>query len=310
MAAPSLINFPLASIVDGLLSYLQHLYSNLELTPSDYRWNPDDRKSKIRISAPFVVDNETPMSAPFIVVERGGFSYDDRVIDNLKSGPSIQSSDSTHVTINNGYINITFGSRVASEASSLANFTSMMIQADRHGIKNTLKFVRNLKHVDISPEIPVVKKAEVVRWEVTLRLLVSIQEGFVKSVSEVTRWRKASINSGKIVGDNPIFSESGSTEIGSDLLVDESKDFGPFVTNNPQILDNELSKGWYYVRFANNEFDQLYIVTEVVDNHTLKLATHDVNDVQVPWEALETESDISYDLLWNSLHLLTEISTA
>ena len=306
---PPLKNFPIASIVDGILSYLQHLFSNPLLTPSDYRWDPDDKKSRIRIAGPFVIDNAKPMSAPFIVVERSGFQYDDRIIDNYKSGDPNVSSTNEKVSICDGYINIICGSRVASEASSLANFISMMIQADRHGIIHQLLFVRNLKQFDIGPEIPVIKDTEVRRWEVTTRVFVSLQMGWIESDMETLPWKQADIELANHIDSNSTFSSSGKIQQGVDLLVDETKDFGPYLTNNPQLLDRELYEGWYKIRFADNEYHQLYNIVEVVDNHTLRLTTHDTEDHTVPWYAAETKIDVQYDLLWNDLHLHTKIKT-
>lgn len=305
--ATTLLNFPLAMIVDGILSYLHHLFSTPDLTPSDYRWNSDDRKSKIRICAPFVVDNAKPMSAPFIVVERGAFTYDDRIIDNLKSAdPNVQTNPNK-VSICDGLINIICGSKEASEASSLANYIALMIQADRHGIINTLTFLRNLKHVDISPEIPVIKDTEVRRWEVTVRIFASIQMGWVESYSELISWKEFSIYETNNIDKNNPFSSNGEVQTGLDLLVDNTKNFGLTILNNPQLLEKELSKGWYYIRFSDNTFNQLYTISEIVDNHTLKLTTHDATGATVPWVSAETKTKVNYDLLWNTIHLYTTV---
>ena len=306
----SLINFPVAAIVDGLLSYLQHLFSNPEITPSDYRWDVNDRKSKIRIGGPFVIDNEKPMSAPFIVVERGGYQFDDRIIDNLKSGNANTQTNKNSVSILDGYINIICGSRVASEASSIANFISMMIQSDRHGIINKLNFLRNLKQFDIGPEIPVIKDSEVRRWEVTARFSTSLQLGWVTGESSVVLWKQAEIVNNNTIDKNSPFSSSGSITQGSDLLVDTTKDFGPYLTNNPQLLEQELEKGWYYIRFKDNPNFQLYNIITIIDNHTLQLTTHDANDDTVPWLASDTKTNVQYDLLWNQIHLQTKIKVS
>ena len=307
MTTSTLTNFPIASIVDGILSYLQHLFSSIELTPADYRWDPDDRKSNIRIGAPFVVDNEKPMSAPFIVVERGNYQFDDRIIDNFSSADANVQSNPNYTSICDGYINIICGSRVASEASSLANFISMAIQADRHGIIETLKFLRNLKQVDISPEIPVVKDTEVKRWEVTARFFTSLQMGWIRGEQEIVLWKKAAIYVDDKIDKNNQFSSNGEINTGSDTLIDQTKDFGPYITNNPQLLEKELEKGWYYIRFKDNSYNQLYNISEIIDNHTLRLTTHDISGNVVPWISTETKINTSYDLLWNDLHLYTEI---
>ena len=307
MTTPALTTgYPLALLVDGLLSYLHFAFGNPDMIPPDYRWSSDDRASKIRISAPFVIDNEKPMSAPFIVVERGGFTFANRVIDNLRSGQAPGNENTERVDWMDGNVNITIGSGVASEATCLANIVALMLQADRHGICSTLKFVRNLKYVGIGPEIPVVKYAEVHRWEVTIQLEASLQFGWVSKQMSLTKWNKTDI----INVHEEMFSEHGESTEDSDLLVDNTKDFGILVTNDPQLLPAELSKKYYYIRFSDNEHDQVYPITEIVDNHTLRLVSHDANDAEVPWVAPETSSGLEYDLLWNRVHLHVKIPGA
>ena len=117
-----LLNFPASAVVDVLLSYVQWVFGNPDLIPDDYRWTVEDRDSKIRISAPFVIDNEKPMSAPFIVVERGGFVFANRVIDNLKGADANVMTNREKVDWMDGTMNVICGSGSAGEASSLSNF--------------------------------------------------------------------------------------------------------------------------------------------------------------------------------------------
>jgi hypothetical protein len=305
----SMINFPIANIVDALLSYTQHLFANTDLTPADYRWSSDDRMSKIRICAPFVIDNEKPMSAPFIVIERGGFEFEDRVIDNLKSANENTFQDPNYVTICNGYVNVTVGAGVAQEASSIANFLALMYQADRHGIIKVVNFLRNLKHTTVGPEIPVIKDTEVRRWEVTVTIFVSLQMGWISTLSEPVPWTKFAMYGIKAVDTEPL-SSSGVINAGSDLLYDGTKNFGLTTSDDPQFLEQELTKKWYYIRFNNltsGEPSQLYPVAEIVDEHTLRLLSHDVNNAETAWSAPESQTDVEYELYWNNVHLYVEV---
>ena len=306
----SMLNFPLANIVDALLSYTQHLFSNIELTPADYRWSADDRASKIRICAPFVIDNEKPMSAPFIVIERGGFEFEDRVMDNLKSADANTFLDPNYVTICNGMVNVTVGSGVASEASSIANFIALMYQADRHGIIKVVNFLRNLKHTSVGPEIAVIKDTEVRRWEVTVTLFISLQMGWISTLKDIGPvWNKFAMYGTETVDQSPL-SSSGIISEGSDLLTDSTKHFGLLNTDDPQLLEQELAKGWYYIRFkniGNEEPDQIYPVAEIVDERTLRLLTHDANNAPVAWSAPASLTNVEYDLYWNNIHLYVEV---
>lgn len=306
MAPPSFEGFPLPTIVNGILSYLQFVFGNADITPSEYRWDSDDRASKIRICAPFVIDNEKPMSAPYIVVERGTFTFANRTIDNLRSQQPIHAKQTEKVDWMDGGINITVGSGVATEASNIANIIAILIQSNRHGICSTLKFVRSLQYVGVGPEIPIVKYDKVHRWETTLQLQASLQFGWIMHQTNLEEFNKVDIINEKEM----VYSDSGETTQGSDLFVDNTKDFGILSSNDPQLLVSELSKGWYYVRLSDNANNQLYTVKEIVDNHTLRLTTHNESDQEVPWQAPETASGVEYDMLWNHVHVHMKIPGA
>ena len=307
MATPALTtNFPLSVVADGLLSFLQWAFHNPDMIPPEYRWDSDDRVSKIRICAPFVIDNEKPMSAPFVVVERGAFSFANRIIDNLRSKDDPDATNTEYVDWMDGGVNITIGSGVASEASCLANIIALLIQSNRHHISAKLRFVRSLSYVGIGPEIPVVKYAEVHRWEVTLQLSASLQFGWIMTQKDLTKWNKADI----INQQEEMFSDQGAMTQGSDLFVDPTKDFGVLPTNDPQLLPAELAKKYYYIRLSDNENAQLYPVSEIVDSHTLRLVTHNASDAEVPWTAPSTASNVEYDLLWNHVHIHVKIPGA
>jgi len=307
MATPAIAkDFPLSLIVDGLISYLQWAFNNPDIIPPEYRWESDERASRIRICAPFVIDNQKPMSAPFIVVERGGFAFANRTIDNLKSQSHTTGEDTERVDWADGVVNKTFGSGVASEASCLANIVAILLQSDRHGIMSTLRFVRNFKYSNVGPEVPVVKYAEVHRWEVTLQIEASLQFGWIHTQTDIEPWNKADI----INTDDGTFSEYGETTEGSDIFVDSTKNFGTSVDHDPQLLPTELSKGYYYIRFSDNPNAQLYTVKEIIDNHSLKLVTHDEDDAEAPWIAEETDDELGYYLLWNHVHVHVKIPGA
>jgi len=307
MATPALTTaFPISVLVDGILSFLQWAFGNPDMIPPEYRWDADNRASRIRISAPFVIDNEKPMSAPFIVVERSTFVFANRTLDNLRRQDAPDATNTERVDWMNGGVSITCGSGVASEASCLSNIIALLLQANRHEIMAKLRFVRNLNYVSIGPEVPIVKYAEVHRWEVTLQMNMSLQFGWIVTQKELTQWNKFDV----INEESQLFSDKGAMVEGSDLFVDTTKDFGTLVTNDPQLLPAELSKKYYYIRLSDNENAQLYPIAEIVDNNTLRLVTHNASDAEVPWAAPSTSSDVEYDLLWNTVHIHTKIPGA
>ena len=299
----SLENFPLAVLTDGIISYVQYLFGNPKITPSEYRWNTNDRESRITISGPFVIDNERPNSAPFIVVERTPFTFQNRTIDNLKSAANNTFEDDEKVVIADGGITITIGSQVASEASSIANFLAIQLQADRHGIMTTLGFLRNLKISGISNETPVYKDSEVRRWTVTLNVFASLQMGWKYEYEPGTPWKQLEL---RAIDNEYKFLSKGSVESGRDIIRDSTADFGFEITDSPQLLRRELEYRWYYIQFEDSS--KLYVVEEIVSNNELRLSTVDKDGNKIPYSA-EESGIVDYKLLWNSVHLAVNIPT-
>jgi hypothetical protein len=297
----SLKNFPLALIVDGLISYFQFVFSNSEIVPDEYRWDADDRRTRIRISGPMVIDDEKPFSCPCIIVERGGFQKNDTIIDNLKSADENTFENRESVEVWDGSLSVTCVCRSSSEASSIANFLLINITADRHEIIKNIGFVRNFRTMNVGPEIPVKKNAEIIRYNVAFLIMASIQMGYKSVLANADKFNKFSLTSVDI--ENKISGTAGSTTEGSDTLVDITKSFGFETTNSPQLLEREFNDGWYYIRFS----EQLYKIKEIVDEHTVRLVTIDENDDEIPWIAEETNSDVAYDLLWNGIHVLVQL---
>jgi len=298
-------NFPVKAVVDCLLSYTRYLFEKNGITPGAYRFNDNEREQRIRISAPFSIDNEKPLSAPFIVIERGTFQFQNIGIDNFRGADANAFENPQYTDIADGIISVIVGSGTASEASNIANFLAMMYQADRHEIMANSKFIRNLNYIDISPEMPVMKGVEVRRWEVIIRLQASIQMAWIKKEMQPILWKSAAIYS--VDGSTKVFSNQGIISNGESTLTDASQNFGFLSTNSPQFHQTDFDRGWYYVRFKENENKQLYTITEVINSNTIKLQTHDEDNNPVDWVSDKTSIDVEYDLYWNSLHIYMEV---
>jgi hypothetical protein len=302
----ALYNFPASVITDGVLSFLQYCFGNAEVVPDDYRWNSDDRKSRIRISGPFVIDNQKPNSAPFIMVERGPLTFANSTIDNVKKSDANVFTNTEKVDWLDGVLNITCGCgpSASSEASNLANFIAILLQANRKALMKELNFLRNFQYIDIGPEVPVMKDTEVRRWEVTLRCNVSLQLGWVERLKfdPDTKAEKFEF----FETDEFFESQTGILSLGSDVLYDPTADFGFFNTNNPQLLEEEFDRSWYYVQL--NGEPQNYVVAEVVDANRLKLLTRKADDSgDQPYSAAAGATDVPYKLIWNKLHIHCKI---
>ena len=243
------------------------------------------------------------MSAPFIVVERGSFKFQNLTIDNVKTAEPNTFENMRKDDIMDGYVNIICGSGTASEASNLANFLAINFQADRKGIAKELNFVRNLRYDNVGPEVPVVKDTEVRRWEVTLSLFVSMQIGWLNVDRQPVPWNK--VNLYGINTESETISDKGIVSEGSDILTDATKNFGLIETSDPQLLEKELSEGYYYIQFIGNS--QLYPIAEIVNANALRLLTHDADHNPVPYSAPESKTDVEYQLWWNCVHIRGEI---
>ena len=299
----SLENFPLALVTDGIISYIQHMFGDPKHVPADYRWNANDRESRITISGTFVIDKERPMAAPFIVVERSMFNFENRTIDNLKGAEKNTFLSDEKMIIADGGLSITVGSGTASEASSIANYLAIQIQADRHGIISTLGFIRNLNVVSVSPESPVFKDSEVKRWEVILNLSTSIQMGWIDYEIDPVKWTKLSMRA--IDTKKYYESNTGIVVSGNSILTDPKANFGLEVDNNPQLLSRELDKKWYYVQFEDNS--NIYYVDRIISNNELELSYHDSDGNSIPFNPNESTVNKGYKLVWNSVHLHIEL---
>ena len=284
----SLENFPLALISDGTISYLQWLFGNPEHVPSEYRWNSDDRQSRITIGGPFMINNEVPDRAAYITVERGPFVVDNRVIDNLVNAQENVFDNEESVMVANGPLVITVGSGSASEASSLANFILVKMQSDRHGIIKNLTFLRNINGLEVSPETPVFNAAEIRRWTVTITFSTSLQMGWFEESPDDDILNKFSIRAVK--SEEGQESTTGITVIGSDVLADGAISYGLTTDSDVQLLENELNNGWYNVVIDNRAYD----VASITDGGALVL-TDFISEVST--------MTAEYKLHWNDIHL-------
>lgn len=298
-------NFPLALLTDGLLSFLQHRFSDPQITPPAWRWSSDDRESRLRISGAYATGNEKPGSAPAIIVERGTFTPFNRTIDNVERADANTFLNPKHIDWLNGTVNVICESIVASEASSMANYLAIEFQANRHGICSTLEFMKDLSYLDIGPEQPAKADVEPRRWQVVLRLKCAVYLGWVRRDTTTIPFNKASVvNTGD--PDDWYESTTGETEVGLDRLYDANADFGTTDTNDPQFLSNDLSKNWYYITFDEGD-NTIYTVTEIIDSNTLRLKRRDEYGNLVSYSAPATATGLGYKLKYNHVHFHIEL---
>jgi hypothetical protein len=297
-----MLNLPFGLVVDGFLSFIQNRFSKPEITPPAYRWHPDETKSKIRISSIYVIDNAKAGSIPSITVRRSGLQFSLRGIDNLAKADANVFTNAEYEDWADGAIDIICEAGSASEASSLINFLAIEIQANRKAIKYTLPFLRYIAYSDVGPETPVEQNVEVRRWQVFLRIKISIYLGWIKKVETIDPFNKLNIKN--ISKDNTWESEHGVITKNQPYIYDNTADFGLLNTNHPQFLEAELYKKWYYVLIGDDS--RLYTIEEVINNHQIRLSDKDNHNVVVPYNPSESLTTY-YRIVWNTIHLDIEI---
>lgn len=298
--ATLLYNYPLIELSDGIISFLQYIFSKPNVTPAEFRWNSDERATKVFISGPFSISRQKVGQLPTITVARGPFTYENRVIDNhVASNPNVM-TDPQYLDILTGPISLICEAGTGPEATGLASFCALELQAHRKDLALKMEFVHRITWVGISPETPVKEEAEIVRWQCSVTFNASVYTGWVRREIGGTRFNKAAIYDGY----NGWESAYGTITQGSDLLVDNSADFGFLTSNNPQLLQSEYDDKWYFVNLENG--NKKYTVEELVNSKTLRLSQTDENGNQIPFNPSESKT-VSYKLMWNRIHVYSEL---
>lgn len=276
----------LTRLSDGIISFIQHRFSKAEFTPQEYRWDANEEATKIFISGPFSYSRKKVGSLPSVTVSRGPFAFENRTIDNKKNENIITGESEEKVEILSGPVTIICESGSGDEAVALAQFIMLELQANRHNIKKHMQFLHRLLWVGITPEQPVKEEAEIVRWQCSFTFNASIYLGWLTRTTGLNMLGSIDIKNAEKGWESTF----GSVTQGSNLLVDNSADFGTLNTNEPQMLSSELSSGWYYISFDGCK---MYKIDAIVDNKTLRLDGY----------SAESTSNTSYGLYWNTVHL-------
>jgi len=295
---------PIVLVVDGIISFIQYLFSNPEITPGEFRWNSDDRNTRIFIGAPFTITRDKVGSLPSVTISRGPFMYENRVIDNLKSADPNTFENPEYRDILRGVITIVCEAGAASEVAGLASFIAIELQGNRKPVSANLTFIHRLMWSGISQETPVSEKAEPDRWQCSITFDVSLYVGWItREVGDMTKFNKMGIRG---VNDPATWdSIYGQTTIGSPNLVDPSANFGFTPSSIPQLLQGEYTKKWYFILFGDGA--KPYRVEEIIDNKTLRLSTLDSDGNYAAFSPTATSANVSYKLYWNVVHIAIEL---
>jgi len=294
-------NFPIVNVQKLMCAYFQAMFQAPNVVPLQWRYSDDPTKSKINIRAGFGEDIVSE-SAPSIIVARGTFSVDNTFMNKFFSAKANDFSDPKFLDTMNGSLDIICSSLSANEADCIASFISLMICADRHQLINNIPWVSAIVPQAIGPCTAAKQDAKTRRWITTLRLAVMLKVSWQTTYHEdrpefATVWSKMDVYSADL-GNS--FASTGALAPAATVLTDASANFGLLNTNTPQIMEKELSEGFYYVFFKNLEHK--FIVKSIVDTHTLELMNSDGTPASIP---AGVSGD--YKLVWNDKHFVVRL---
>ena len=292
---------PMVDASDCLISFLQYLFSNPEMTPDEYRWNVNDRATRIFISGPYTVGRDKVGAMPTVTVTSGNFNYNNLGVNNLSSADKNTFENQEFLDLMDGPVAVIVEAGTESEATSMANFIALMIHANRMEIKAQFKFLHRIIRTAISQAVPTKESAEIERWQSTASFMISLYSGWVKSEKGLARWNKVAIHNGSSAWESAL----GETVQGSDLFFDNSANFGMLTTNSPQLLQQELERKWYFINLGDDA--KKYTIEEIVNSTTLRLSMIDEGGNSIPYAANVSQLGITYSLLWNTVHISIEI---
>jgi len=282
---------------DGLISFIQYLFRTPDITPAGYRWNADEKATEIFISGPFTISREKVGQLPTVTVARSPFQAQNRVIDHLKKADPNTFENEVSLDLLDGGVSIICEAGAGDEASALAMFIFLEIQANRKQLLQGMPFVHRFLGMSISNETPVKEAAEIERWQAIVNISVTLYLGWMKYIKDPEPWRQAAL-----FNTNDFWqSQFGRVEVGSAILTDDSADFGFLTANNPKFLQSEFEKRWYYVLVDGMKLT----VEEIISNKKLRLSVVDADQNVVAFAAATTK-DAPYRLVWNSVHIYME----
>ena len=294
-------NFPVVNVQKLLCSYMQEMFSREGIVPLEWRYDADAKKTKINIRTGFSEDIRTE-SVPSIILTRSTFSVENFSLNNLASASANDFASPSYRDNMNGNLDIICVSRSSFEAECIASFLALMFTTDRHQIMDSLNWISWISAEAIGPATTGKQDTDIRRWSVTLRLRVMLKVSWQRIYCEDDPttgkvWSKLDAYNADL---GNAFAGACTVEPVTDVLVDATADFGILNTNSPHLVEKELSKGFYYVFMKN--VDTRFVVTEIIDNHRLRL-TESNGTAFVPMSLAEGFVG-DYKIAWNDSHFV------
>lgn len=302
--AANLQNYPVVNVINILVDFLRYIFTQTGLTPTDWRYNDDDKKTRILIRGGFGAMDEIPGMIPEIVVVRNTFGFSNSLMNNLGQADANTFSNVQKIDWMVGSVDVICCSRSQNEADCLASFVSLMIHEHRHQIIQLSQFIKQISYSSMGPATPGEQQdVEMRRWLTTVRFNVELKMKWVSVEPDEVQFDQIDLYTRQ--NGNAYEMEAGTIDAGSAYLVDETADFGLEFTNGQQLNEVELQQGWYYVFFG--DLTTRFKIKSIIDNHTLHLVYSDhQTDTDVDLEEASTEP---YKIVWNQAHFATTLET-
>ena len=268
---------PMASLTSSLISYLRALFSRIDMVGANYLWNTKPELSRIRIGGVFVVDSKTPLSQPYVTVQRGPASYSKIAIANLVQADELETEVIKGDFLAGG-IAVTVGARTALEASNLAQFIAEFMQTDRGQIIEKSRMLRNFQVVSVGAETPKVIDSQIHRVEV----VVGINAETI-SLNRVTPMDEAPFNITEYLGIDWRSGESTGS-VSSNVLNTGNVTFGFDNTKTYYLSESDLNNGKYFAIINGDA----YKVKSVID------------DTHIEVEGCTLNKEVEFSIIWNT----------
>lgn len=295
-----LANLPTTDITRVLIDFTQWLFSKSDICPAEYRWDPDERKSLIRISKIFPFDDEKPLSSPYITFSRGAGQFQNRALDNLAKSNINDFSESQYIDLMPISVVITAGAKTSDESENLAAFALHGIHSNRNAIKKNISYIHSIKQRMVNNPNPKSSSSEIHCWETTAILDVVLKIGWLENVSvDAIKWDSMEIiNAGEILGE----SDSGVIIQNGNIIKDLNMSFWLGENQNPnpehpniQFIQDDIDKNRYFISIDK----QPYLVKEIVNENILRLGVSNEKGELIDFTFKEQLENVKYKIHWN-----------
>jgi hypothetical protein len=268
-----------------IIDFLRYVFGNL--TPVQYRYEEDVTKTRVVIGGHEVFGLENAGGIIKISVVRSSFSIEHRTINQAGPVGSTYAAK-RYADLMDGTLSIVVEAGTSEEATGLATWAGMVVNANRHiiikeapGVFHALKLrqIAEERTVDMQAKPIRIQCAAVFEAPLNMSWIEDKKKGFVFSNIEIRH-----------ADQPPVFVSHCNYTASSKILIDLNARFGYFNTNNPKFVEGDLAKGWYSIIFTDTGSQNK--IVSVISPTELELE----NDIGAAM------TDVPYQIAYNSMY--------